>query len=118
RSRPKDLGTKFESRIVRACQDAGLIAERLAEGGIADLGDIRITLQDDREFVLEAKDRMQMNVHQAVDKAQRKAGTLRAGVVWRRMHRKPGNQIRTQDGPVIVAVTLDTFLELLCGGER
>lgn len=33
RTRPKDLGTRMETRIVRAAQDAGLVAERIAEGG-------------------------------------------------------------------------------------
>lgn len=111
RSRPKDLGTKFETWVVRVAQKHGLIAERLAEQGSNDRGDIRIYC--DTEWVLEAKDRMQLNLHQTLEKATLKSGTLNTGVVWRKMTRKPGNQNRTQDGPVIVAITLERFLQLL-----
>ena len=114
RSRPKDLGTKAETRIVRACQNAGLIAERIAEGGSLDIGDIRVYAE--HEWTLESKDRMQLNVHQALDKAIRKSGNPRTAVVWRRMVRKPGNTNRTQDGPVVVALTFDAFIDLLCEG--
>lgn len=111
RTRPKDLGTRFETRIVHQAQDAGLIAERLAEGGVNDRGDIRI--HTNHEWVLEAKDRMQLNVHQTLDHAQTKSGTTHTAVVWRKMKRVPGSSRRVQDGPVVVALTLDTFLQLL-----
>lgn len=111
KSRPKDLGTAQETRIVRACHDAGLVAERIAEGGANDLGDVRIYAH--HEWVIESKDRERLNVHQALHKALLKSRTPRTAVAWRRMTRKPGNQNRTQDGPVIVAMTLDAFLELL-----
>lgn len=115
RTRPKDLGTRMETRIVRACHDVGLYAERLAEGGSKDRGDVRVITEDDREFIIESKDRQALNIHQALDKALRKAGTPRAAVVWRRMVRRNGNERRIQDGPVVVAMTLDAFLELLGG---
>lgn len=113
RTRPKDLGTKHETRIVNAAQDAGLIAERIAEGGQYDIGDVRIWAED--EWILEAKDRERLNVHQALENAQLKSGTTRTAVVWRRMVRKPGNTNRTQDGPIVVALDLDSFLRLLKG---
>lgn len=113
KSRPKDLGTALETRVVRAAQDAGLIAERLAEGGANDLGDVRIYAE--QEWVVEAKDRMALNIHDALDKAIRKAGTPRAVVYWRRMARKAGNQRRHQVGQPVVAMTLEAFLELLGG---
>lgn len=115
RTRPKDLGTAMETRIVRAAQDAGLVAERIAEGGANDLGDVRIYAE--AEWVIEAKDRMQLNIHQTLERALAKSQTPHTAVVWRRMVRKAGNTNRTQDGPVVVAMTLDTFLELL-GGPR
>lgn len=113
RTKPKDLGTAFETRIVRRAQDHGLVAERLAEGGAYDRGDVRILT--DCEWVLECKDRMQLNIHDTVEKAILKAGTRNTVVVWRRMARKPGNSNRTQVGPVVVALELDRFLELLGG---
>lgn len=113
RSRPKDLGTAHETRIVRACHDAGLVAERIAEGGAYDVGDVRI--YGEQEWVVECKDRERLNVHQALAKSRMKAGGLPTAVIWRRMTRKPGNTNRTQDGPIVVALALDDFLELLKG---
>ena len=115
RTSPKQLGTAHETRIVRAAQNAGLVAERIAEGGVHDLGDVRIFA--DQEWIIECKDRERLNVHQTLEKAQAKAGTPWVAVVWRRMTRKAGNERRTQDGPIVVAVDLERFLELL-GGER
>ena len=115
RTRPKQLGTAFETRTVRRAQDKGLVAERIAEGGAQDLGDVRV--YTDPEWVLECKDRQQLNVHQALEKAQLKSGTRRTAVVWRRMVRKKGNTNRTQQGPIVAVVELDVFLELLAERE-
>lgn len=111
KTRPKDLGTRQETLVVRHAQDYGLIAERLAEAGSNDRGDIRILT--DQEWVGEVKDRMQLNIHQALDKARAKSGTHSTFVVWRKMKRNQGSSRRVQDGPTIVALTLDRFLELL-----
>lgn len=116
RTRPKDLGTRLESFVVHRAQDRGLIAERLPEGAINDRGDIRIIT--DREWIGECKDRMSLNLPQAVAKAILKAGSLDTFVVWRKMKRKDGNTNRTQDGPIIVAITLERYLELLKGEVR
>lgn len=117
RTRPKDLGTRHETRVVRACQDAGLIAERLAEAGVNDLGDVRIICANDQTWILECKDRQNLPIHKALDKALRKSMTPRTAVVWRRMVRREGNTNRTQEGPVVVALTLEAFIELLGGTE-
>lgn len=114
RTSPKQLGTRQETAVVKQAQAAGLIAERLAEGGAQDRGDVRI--YTDTEWVLEVRDRQQMNIHQALEKALHKSGTLDTAVVWRRMARAEGSSRRHQDGPVVVAMTLDRFLELLAGG--
>lgn len=111
RTRPKDLGTRFETFVVNQALDAGLIAERLAEGGSKDLGDVRIAT--DVYWIGEVKDRERLNIHQALEKALDKSGTPDTFVVWRRMFRKKGNKRRSQDGPVVVALTLERFLELL-----
>lgn len=111
RTRPKDLGTRQETAVVRRAQGYGLIAERLAEGSVTDRGDIRIFT--DTEWVGEVKDRMALNVHQALDKARAKSGAHSTFIVWRKMKRNSGSSRRVQDGPVIVALTLDRFLELL-----
>lgn len=111
RTRPKDLGTQLETWMVRAAAERGLTAERLAEGGIRDRGDLRILTNT--EWVGEAKNRGQLNIHIAVQDAMRKAGHNQAFVVWKRMVRKPGQQNRYQPAPPIIALQVDTFLELL-----
>jgi len=111
RTRPKDLGTRLESFVVRTAQTAGLIAERLAEGAVNDRGDVRILTDD--EWIIEAKNRMNLNVPLALEKAIAKSGTQNTALVYRKMTRKKNNTNRTQDGPVIVALTLPRFLELL-----
>lgn len=111
RTRPKDLGTAFETWMVNQTQDVGLIAERIAEGGQYDRGDIRILT--DHEWIGECKNRTNLNIHLAVEQAVAKAGHQRTFVVWKRMVRKKGNTNRTQPGPPIVAMPVDTFLALL-----
>ncbi len=111
RTSPRALGTREETATVASAQQMGLIAERLPEGGTYDRGDIRILT--DHEWIGEIKNRERLNIHQTLEKAILKAGTRFAFVVWRRLTRSPGAQRRHQDGPVIVALTLDVFLELL-----
>ncbi len=89
RSRSKDLGTKMETRVVDACQAAGLIAERIAEGGSKDLGDVRLFA--DEEWILECKDQMALNVPRALEKALQKEPEYRFGVS------KDGPQGRKQE---------------------
>lgn len=111
KTRPKAQGTAYETFVVNSALDAGLIAERLAEGGLHDLGDVRILA--DHYWIGEVKDRERLNIHRELEKALAKSGTPDTFLVWRRLYRKAGNQRRTQDGPVVVALTLGRFLELL-----
>ena len=108
---PRALGTREETVTVRAAQEAGLIAGRLPEGGAYDQGDIYILT--DQEWIGEVKHRERLNIHQTLEKAIGKSDTPNTFVVWRRSIRAPGHTNRHQDGPVIVALTLDSFLELL-----
>lgn len=41
-NKPKQAGTAWETEFVRRAQDAGLVADRLAEGGSFDPGDVWI----------------------------------------------------------------------------
>ena len=111
RTRPKDIGTRLETAVVRNAQDRGMVAERLAEGAANDRGDIRV--YTDTEWVGEVKDRMSLNVPRALEKALAKSKTPDTFLVYRKMIRKAGNTNRTQDGPVVVVLTLDRFLGLL-----
>jgi hypothetical protein len=108
---PKAQGTRTETATVNTAQNLGLQAERLPEQGSNDRGDIRI--YTNTEWVGEVKNRERLNIHQTLDKAITKAGTPDTFVVWKRLTRNPGNTRRHQDGPIIVALTLDRFLALL-----
>ncbi len=115
-NKPKAAGTREETWIVNTLQDAGFAAERLAEGGMHDLGDILIR-GTWHELVVEAKARERLTIHSEVAKAKRKAGYLKSVVIWKRLVRKPGASRRTPvDGETrVVAMDLDTFLWLLGG---
>ncbi len=108
---PKALGTRQEPATVTAAADHGLQAMRLPEGGAYDRGDI--VIYTNHEWVGEVKHRLALNIHQTLEKALEKSGTPDTFVVWRRSVRDPGKTNRHQDGPIIVALTLNRFLELL-----
>ncbi len=68
-NKAKKQGTNYETNIVnRLNQVSNLKAQRFAEGGSNDLGDIQLFV-DDEEFFIEAKSRMNLNLHQTLDKA-------------------------------------------------
>lgn len=125
KGRPKDQGTRLETATVKAAEAAGLYAERIAEGGPNDLGDVRIwgsagvrdgQVQPVAGFIVECKDRMALNIHEALQKAINKSGRYTV-VKWRRMARKSGNTRRHEVGEPVVAMTESLFLELLGGNE-
>ena len=111
RTCPKALGTTFETWVVNQAQNHGLVAERLAEGGSYDRGDIRILT--DREWVGECKNRAALNIHKELEDATLKAGTNHTFVVWKRLVRKDGRVNRVSAGPPVVVLSVGTFLELL-----
>lgn len=102
--KPKDQGTRWETMLVRTARTYGLDAERLPESGVNDEGDLRIN-----HWIVEAKHRRQLNIHDALHKAQLKAGDSRpAAVAWKR-------RVDTNRHPIIIAMSLHDFLELLGG---
>lgn len=124
-NKPKQKGTRNETRRVRAWHDAGVNAGRLAEGGLHDLGDLWVGNYPhgpggDRGWIEEAKERANLNPHRTLHDAIRKAGHPRVLLSHKRLTRKDGNQRRTPDGepevvvvrPDVAAVLLRAFLEL------
>ena len=112
--RPKDQGTRLETWLKLEAQRWGLTAERLAEGGRYDLGDVEILTS--RRWIVECKDRQQLSIHEALQAATVKAqpSGSQVAVVWKRMKRKSGNQRRYQvGGEPIVAMSVPAFLALL-----
>ena len=87
--RPKDQGTRWESELVRRAQDIGILAGRLAEGGITDQGDVWLLDTPDSELA-------------------------KVAVAWKRLVPRDGNTRRVPDGePDVVVMRVDDFLELL-----
>lgn len=114
-NKPKNQGTAWESAIVAAAQAFGIPAERIAEGGVNDLGDVRILTDDGTVWIVEAKHRNALNIHDTLNKAIAKSGTRNTAVIWKRSVRKKGNKRRTQVGVPVVAMEVETFLRLLGG---
>lgn len=115
-NKPKVQGTSFETWIVNwanAVLGFGR-AERLAEGGSKDEGDVRINLPFERWYV-EAKATQTLNVTRVLGKAREKSpDPKRTVLMWKRLVKlKDGQKKRRPDGEKIVVVMgLDTY-ELL-----
>lgn len=117
-SRQKKQGTAHESWLVGRLNDAGFKARRLAEGGTKDEGDVEAWLPD--RWVLEAKARSSLNVQQTLGDTRRKAeqaagGPVPVAVVWKRLVRVAGKQLRqpVNGERVVVCLSLDDFMALL-----
>ena len=88
-------------------------AQRFAEGGSNDLGDIQLFI-DDEEFFIEAKSRQNLNLHQTLDKAINKSGEENTLVFWKKLKRKNNNERRTNDGvPEVISMSYELFVKLL-----
>lgn len=111
KTRPKAIGTSFETEVVRAAQSRGLQARRLAEGGSGDEGDVEI-LYGDRRVVIECKSCINLNVTKTLAASRRKAGI--AALAWRKLVRKDGMTRRVPDGESRVVIqSLGDYLDLL-----
>jgi hypothetical protein len=67
-SRARLVGTQFESELVRGFRSFGLDAERLRQSGRLDCGDV-VVKDLGHTYVIEAKNRQQLNIPGAVDEA-------------------------------------------------
>ena len=68
-NKAKKQGTTYETNIVnRLNKEVDFKAQRFAEGGSKDLGDIQLFVKDE-EYFLEAKSRQNLNIHQSLEKA-------------------------------------------------
>ena len=116
----KQEGTWWESEIVRLAQARGYKAWRLAEGGTNDPGDVAVETPGGDVYLVEAKNRGNLNIHNALDKAIGKAEKsdtpfVPAGVAvaWRRLVRKGDAERRVQAGQPVVAITIDEWFDLI-----
>ena len=114
---PKDKGTRFETAIVTAARALGLVARRLAEGGMADEGDLELWARDGTRIVIEAKATATLSPQTVLAKATSKARghghTGPVALVWKRATVKPGNTKASPDGPPLVIMPLADWLDLI-----
>ena len=113
-NKAKKQGTNYETNIVnRLNKIDNFKAQRFAEGGSNDLGDIQLFI-DDEEFFIEAKSRQNLNLHQTLDKAIKKSGDINTLVFWKKLKRKSNNERRSNDGvPEVISMSYELFVKLL-----
>jgi Holliday junction resolvase len=113
-NKAKKQGTNYETNIVnRLNKIDNFKAQRFAEGGSNDLGDIQLFI-DDEEFFIEAKSRQNLNLHQTLDKAITKSGDINTLVFWKKLKRKSNNERRSNDGvPEVISMSYELFVKLL-----
>jgi len=113
-------GTRWESKIVEIAESKGFKAIRLAKMGFKDVGDVLLISPDGDHYIIEAKWRERLNVHETLGTQVQKVAKadlpwlIRHGAVWwKRSRRKPGNESRSPAGPPVVCLTIDDYLDLL-----
>ena len=119
-SKQRDQGTTWQREIIKAAQAKGYKAYPLAEQGINDPGDICIETPSGDHYIIEAKNRTQLNIHATLDKTTTKAhkadvpfAVTGTAVIWKRLVQKDGAKRRVQAGPPVVAISLDEYLDLI-----
>lgn len=114
-SKNKKQGTAFETWTRKALNALNIKARRLAEGGAYDEGDVEAHLDGTTRWVIECKARSSLNVQETLGKARRKAGGAPVILVWKRLVRVAGKQLRQPvDGErVVVVLSWDDFVRLL-----
>lgn len=106
-SKQKQQGTKLETFVAKM-----LDGERIAEGGKNDKGDVLFNWNGEN-FYVECKARQSLNVTRELAKAIKKSKSNFTALVWKRLVKTSG-QRRQPDGiPIIVCLTLDTFIEIV-----
>jgi len=122
-NKPKIQGTRFETQTKELLQSWGYKAYRLAEGGMADEGDVQAEINNGSlpitEMIFECKARQALNIHQTYAKAKEKAGSKPLVLAWKKLTRKGNNKKRTADGvPTLYIVDEELLKELLYGYKR
>ena len=114
-NKPRMQGTAFETWLVKWLNRiSGVVAERLAEGGSQDQGDIRFYDMFEQVWYVECKAREVLNVTRELSKARLKSPDPQHTVLaWKRLV-KNGGKRRVSDGePVVIVMGLDTLHSLL-----
>lgn len=109
-SKAKAQGTRYENQVRDFFKSLGYPAERIAEGGSLDEGDVAVSFYGSK-LVAECKARQNLNVQLTIGKALKKAGHDRTVVFWKRLVRTEGASRRTVVAGVaeVVIMTPETF---------
>lgn len=106
-SKQKQQGTKLETFVAKM-----LDGERIAEGGMNDKGDVKF-VWNGNEFFVECKARQSLNVTRELAKAIKKSKSNFTALVWKRLVKTSGQRRQPDGVPIIVCLTLDTFIEIV-----
>ncbi len=111
----KMQGTRQESAIVKRFKAEGFpSAERIAEGGSADEGDVKVSLFNVK-WVCESKARANLNIQDTLAKTRKKAGGSPVIVFWKRLVRVEGQARRKAVGgeSEVIILSPSDFFKLL-----
>ena len=106
-SKQKQQGTKLETFVAKMID-----GERIAEGGMNDKGDVKF-VWNGNEFFVECKARQSLNVTRELAKAIKKSKSNFTALVWKRLVKTSGQRRQPDGVPIIVCLTLDTFIEIV-----
>ena len=106
-SKQKQQGTKLETFVAKMID-----GERIAEGGMNDKGDVKF-VWNGNEFFVECKARQSLNVTRELAKAIKKSKSNFTALVWKRSVKTSGQRRQPDGVPIIVCLTLDTFIEIV-----
>jgi len=108
-SKQKQQGTKLETYVARM-----LNGERIAEGGSKDKGDVKFKWNG-LDFYVECKARQSLNVTRELAKSISKSKSGLTALVWKRLVQTGKNKRQPDGVPIIVCLTLDTFIDIVNG---
>jgi hypothetical protein len=111
-SKAKAQGTSFENRVRDWFRSLGFNAERIAEGGSLDEGDVGVVLYGER-WIMECKARQVLPVQATVSKALKKAGHDRVILWWKRLVPNGGSRRAPVAGVSEVVVMTPHTLSIL-----
>jgi hypothetical protein len=121
KTRPKQIGTAWETAVKDRLIAQGYTARRIEEGGRYDVGDVIFVDYYGESWVVECKARANLNVTKTLANAKRKSMQRddhpHTVVAWKKLTRKDGNERRTPDGePDVVIMDWDLFMALVGRG--
>lgn len=107
---PKQKGTKRETAVVAAHEELGLVAHR--DENNSKTSDVIVRPRGLRPIRLEVKDRQNLNAHKLMRGMAATYPGEFIGLWWHRTSRKNGNSRLSPDGPDLIHLPVDQWLQL------